>query len=80
MENASQMYPVYDLLIQAALFSEIGISTKELMEVLEASYSTIKGRLDVVRSRSLLVTEKHGREHFYRIDIQEMDRLMLQGK
>ena len=75
---SEQMFPVYDVLVQAALFSETGISTKELQNHLRLSYGTVKNRLTNVRNHSLLLKETHGRENFYRIDIQQMDKLLLQ--
>lgn len=75
---SEQMFPVYDVLVQAALFSETGISTKELQNHLRLSYGTVKSRLEDVRRHSLLCKEMHGRENFYRIDIQKMDKLLFQ--
>ena len=75
---SEQMFLVYDLLIQAALFSETGISTMELQNHLRLSYGTVKRRLSRVQANSLLLKETHGRENFYRIDIQQMDKLLLQ--
>ena len=75
---SKQMFPVYDVLVQAALFSETGISTKELQDHLNISYGTVKSRLADVRNHALLLKETHGRENFYRIDIQQMDKLLFQ--
>ena len=74
---SEQMFPVYNMLIQAALFSETGISTGELQDNLGVSYGTVRKRLANVRNHSLLVREMRGRENFYRIDIQQMDKLLL---
>ena len=75
---SAQMFPIYNVLIQAALFSENGISTKELQKHLRLSYGTVKSRLANVQNNALLLKETHGKENFYRIDIQQMDKLLLQ--
>lgn len=71
---------VYSLLIQAALFSEEGITTAELLDILEISRSGLKYKLDIVKEQGLLFQNKKGRENFYQINIQKMDELYLKQK
>ncbi len=56
------------LLIQAALFSEKGISFFELMNLLHISGSTLRKRLKHVNKYGILVTNKYGRNNFYMLD------------
>jgi Fic family protein len=59
---------VYLLLIQAGLFSENGISTKELVGFLENSFTTVKKELDLIESSHLLIKSRIGRENYYMLD------------
>lgn len=65
------------VLIQAALFSEHGISTKELQECLENSYSTVKKGLDFIEKEGLLIKEKVGKENFYSLDLSKLDQILF---
>lgn len=67
---------LYSFLIQAALFSEKGISTSELKEQYNVSYNTLKKWLDVVPA-SLLMSEKKGKYKYYQMNLQELDALIL---
>jgi Fic family protein len=64
---------VCSVLIQAALFSEHGISTKELQECMENSYSTIRKELDVIKSAGFLIKKKVGKENFYSLNLDKLD-------
>ena len=74
---SEHLRPVYDLLIQAALFSERGFTAEELQGHLGLSYGTVKSRLRAIAANTLLSTEKHGRQIFYKLDIRQMDQRML---
>ena len=65
------------VLIQAALFSEHGISTKELQKFLENSYSTVKKGLDFIEKEGLLIKEKVGKENFYSLDLSKLDQILF---
>ena len=68
---------LYDLLIQASLFSEQGISTQELLSFFNTNYTTLGKRLGIVKNQGLLITEKHQNKKFYSIDLQALDDLIL---
>ena len=76
-KNDAKLNRTYSLLIQAALFSERGISVKEVMEVLEVSYSTVKNLLKRVADAGLLLDKKDGPTKFYQINLQKLDDMML---
>lgn len=65
------------VLIQASLFSEHGISTKELQDCMENSYSTIKKELDLVNSAGFLLMKKVGKEHCYSLDLAQLDQILF---
>lgn len=68
---------VFYLLIQATLFSEDGISTKELLETLHISRSTLTKRLKVFENKGLLQSKKEGREAFYSLEMNAFDDLVF---
>lgn len=68
---------LYDVLIQASLFSEGGISTQELLSLFGTSYATLGKRLAVVKSHDLLITEKHENKKLYSINLKELDDMIL---
>lgn len=70
---------LYDILIQAALFSEQGISTQELLSVLGTNYATLGKRLGIVKDQDLLITEKHENKKFYSIKLKELNDILLES-
>lgn len=73
-------YAIYFYLIQAELFSEHGISTRELLDNLELSRATLKKRLDQIGQAGLLKTVKYKNENCYGIDLALMEQLADQGQ
>ena len=65
---------LYDLLIQAALFSNIGISRDELMYNMQMSGNTLKNRLDFI-PKSLLLENRQKNKKYYLLNIEEVDIL-----
>jgi Fic family protein len=63
---------LYNYLIQAALFSEHGISTKELVSNLEISQSTLAKRLTEIPAE-LIKCNKVGKEKFYLFNTDKLD-------
>lgn len=62
---------LYFLLLQASLFSEIGITTKELLQCLQISRPTLQKRLsEIDKSCNLLITEKRDSNKFYRLNLE----------
>ena len=70
------MSTLYNVLIQASLFSERGISTQELLALFATNYTTIRKRLSIVENQDLLITEKQGNRKYYTIKLQELDKLI----
>ena len=68
---------LYSYLIQAALFSEKGISTKELRTYFQASYYIIKNLLDQVQP-NLLLSQQKGKAKYYQINLEELDSRLLE--
>lgn len=62
--------PLVLLLLQAGLFAEEGISTRDLLTHADISYTTLKTRLAQLDRRGLLQSHMVGREKFYRLDLQ----------
>lgn len=69
------MCRIYDYLIQAALFSNIGISQKELEYEMKLSYNTVRSRLKRIPEK-LLITNKQGKSSFYLLDLKEVDEML----
>lgn len=70
----------YYLLLQASLFSEKGITTKELEKYLKSSYGTIKKDIDFLKEKGLLITQNEGRKLFYQFDLKKFDNIYLSEK
>lgn len=73
------IHKLYDVLIQASLFSEQGISTQELLSFFGTNYATLGKRLDIVRNQNLLITEKHENKKYYSIKLRELDDMILKS-
>ena len=60
------------VLVQASLFSDEGITKKELGSELEISASTVDKRLNKLRCMNLLIEDKNGRATKYLIDLNAL--------
>lgn len=67
---------LYDILIQASLFSELGISTQELLSVFHTNYATLGKRLSIVKNQGLLISEKHTNKKYYSMDLRKLDEMI----
>lgn len=65
---------LYELLIQAALFSNIGISREELLNELKLSENTLRSRLRMIPDNLLIENRQKGRK-YYLLDLDEADKL-----
>lgn len=65
---------LYDLLIKAALFSNIGISRDELVQNMERSDNTVRRKLKMI-PEYLLVENRQKSRKFYLLNLDEIDRL-----
>ena len=68
VQKNQDLYPLGHALIQAELFSEKGISTQELLELLSISRGTLSSRLDVYRKNGLLSENQDGAKKYYRLN------------
>ena len=69
---------LYDLLLQASLFSENGISVTELENLLRVSRPTVFKRLKELNEYDLVVKRSSGNSHFYNLNLEEVDNLTRQ--
>lgn len=69
------MCRIYDYLIQAALFSNMGISQKELEHEMGMTYNTVRSRLKRI-PEELLITNKQGNRSFYLLNLKAVDELI----
>lgn len=69
---------LYQVLIQASLFGELGISTQELKDVLHISYATLKKQLSLFEQAGLLLTQREGKAKFYSLDTEKLDAMRMQ--
>lgn len=74
--DRKRMPELYYLLIQASLFSELGISTKALERHLKATYTTVKKALDIIDGAGLLIQKKSGKEKFYSVNLNMVDKMI----
>ena len=65
---------LYELLIQAALFSNIGISREELLNELKLSENTLRSRLRLIPEILLIENRQKGRK-YYLLDLDATDKL-----
>ena len=65
---------LYELLIQAALFSNIGISREELLSQLRLSENTVRSRLRLIPENLLIENRQKGRK-YYLLDLDAVDKL-----
>lgn len=71
---------IYYQLVQATLFSENGITIKELMVTNELSKSTIISRLNEIKKSEILVEKKIGKSNYYNLDLEKVDQIIESNK
>jgi hypothetical protein len=76
LSNAEKndMAHLYELLIQAALFSNIGISREELLSQLKLSENILRSRLRMIPDNLLIENRQKGRK-YYLLDLDATDKL-----
>jgi DNA-binding transcriptional ArsR family regulator len=77
LSDDEKMRDLYGYLIQAMLFSDIGISTKMLLELTDVTRSTLAKRLKTIDDAGLLITEKRGTEQFYMTDVKKIEAMSV---
>ena len=70
--NDEKYSRLYYYLLQASLFSEIGISTSELLQYLNVSRPTLQKRLNNIDEINLLITEKRDLNKFYQLNLDTL--------
>lgn len=73
--NDLQIGQIYYLLVQASLFSENGISKKELEECMGMSYNTLRSRMDKI-PEELISVKQSGRSKYYMLNLKNTDALI----
>lgn len=68
-----KMELLYDLLIQAALFSEFGVSTEVVQRHIDVSRTTLTRKLRQIPP-NLLVKEQHGRVNYYSLNLDVLEQ------
>jgi len=77
--NDGNVRKMYSYLIQAALFSEKGISTEELKTGFKESYYTIKKLLGCIKPE-MLIAELKGKTKYYQINLSILDNILLDNE
>ena len=77
--NNNEIWQLYGLLTQIAFFGENGITTKNLMEIQGISYNTLSARLNIIKDRNLLYTQKIGKNKAYSINLDTLQVLMKES-
>lgn len=65
---------LYGLLIQAALFSENGVTTEVILRHLNVSRGTFNAKLNKIPA-SLIVKERRGKPNYYSINLEELEKM-----
>ena len=74
--NDEKYSRLYYFLLQASLFSEIGISISELLNYLNISRPTLQKRLNEIDKHGLLITEKRDANKFYQLNLEILAEMM----
>jgi len=75
--DKNDMSHLYELLIQAALFSNIGISREELLTQLQLSENTLRIRLRLIPDTLLIENRQKGKK-YYLLDLDATDKLFAE--
>ena len=67
---------IYEILIQAGLFSEYGVSSAEIASFAECSLSSVTTDLRVIANADLLRKQSNSRTKYYEINLDTLDRIL----
>ena len=71
-DDDEKIIKLYYVLLQASLFSEIGISTSELLNHFKFSRPTLQKKLIYIDENNLLITKKRGQNKFYQLNLDTL--------
>jgi Fic family protein len=69
--NDSTTFKVYDILLQASVFSTWGITVDEMIHVIEKTESTIYSRLKAIPNDRIIIS-KNSRPYHYRLNLNSL--------
>lgn len=69
-------HSLYNYLLQASLFSEIGISINELLRYMKISRPTLLKRLNEIDKHNLLIMERRDSNKFYQLNLETFINLI----
>ncbi len=72
--DKANMFKLYDVLIQASLFSNIGIGRDELIKHMGLSENTVRSRLKLIPDIMLIENRQKGKK-YYLLNLEEADKL-----
>lgn len=75
-DETERVKSLYFILVQAALFSNVGITAQELSGYLDISPNTLRTMLKKI-PQDLLITDKTEKEYHYLMNLGELDRICL---
>lgn len=75
-KDKSAVSQLYSYLIQAALFSESGISTAELTKEFGVSYGTLRNMLKKI-PQDFVIAGLKGKVKYYQINLKKLDQLLF---
>ena len=72
-ENDDTLGELYSLLIQAALFSEFGVSTNVILKHINISRGTFRSKLEKI-PREFVIKEKRGNTNYYSMNLEKYEK------
>ena len=72
--DKANMFKLYDVLIKASLFSNIGIGRDELIKHMGLSENTVRNRLKLIPDIMLIENRQKGKK-YYLLNLEEADKL-----
>lgn len=76
MAESNKLESLYFLLIQASLFSDIGISTSDLLSVLGISINTLRKKIKSIPNK-LIIKKRQGNTNFYMLNREEANNYII---
>ena len=72
--DKADMFTLYNVLIQATLFSNIGRRRDELIKHMDCSENTVRSKLKLIPDEMLIENRQKGKK-FYLLNLEEADKL-----
>lgn len=74
-KNIMQVKELFSILVQSSIFGDFGLSKEQISEIMKIGKTKITEFLGYLREDDLIIDQKSGKSHFYKINIDKLYKM-----